>query len=153
MLKAGLIAGAVMFVIVLGAAFLVSPLCALCVPLVIGLGAGYMTGVFEKSPATTVQRGAYAGAIAGGLGIVGQVIASLINAVILQNPNNQVNELFGLPPSDPATIWMAQIGTACCIGLVNVALSAGFGAGGGAIWNNTAGKSTPPSEPSDISPM
>ena len=152
MLKAGLISGAVMFVIVLGASFLVSPYCALCVPLLVGLAAGYMTGVFEKSPATTVQRGAYAGAIAGGLGIVGQLIASVINAVILQNPDNQINDLLGVPPSDPATVWMVQLGSACCIGLVNVALAAGIGAGGGAIWNNTAGKATPPAD-TDISPM
>ena len=145
MLKAGLIAGGVMFVFVLVAAIF-SPFCALCVPLLAGLGAGYLTGNFEKTPATTVQRGAYAGAIAGGLGILGQLIASVVNGLVLQNPNNQINELFGLPAVDPTTVWMSQLGVACCIGLVNVALTAALGAGGGAIWNNTAGKSTPPSD-------
>lgn len=149
MVKAGLISGAVMFVLVLIAAVF-SPLCALCISLVGGLAAGYMTGTFEKMPATTVKNGAIAGAIAGGLGILGQLIASVINAAILQNPNNQINEVFGLPSADPSQVWISQLGVACCIGLINVALTAGFGAGGGAIWNNTAGKSAPP--PSDMTP-
>ena len=150
MLKAGLIAGAVMFVFVLLSASVVSPLCALCVPLIAGLAAGYLNGVFEKDPVTVVQRGAYAGAIAGGFGIFGQMIASLINSFVMQNPEFQINQALGLPASDPATVWMAQIGIACCVGLVNVVLTAGFGAGGGAIWRNTAGKSTPPS---DVTPV
>jgi hypothetical protein len=105
-----------------------------------------MTGAFEKTPATTVQRGAYAGAIAGAVGILGQLIASVVNSVILQNPNNQaLNEALGLPIADPGMVWAAQLGTACCLGLLNVALNAGFGAGGGAIWNNTAGKTPPAS--------
>jgi len=91
-------------------------------------------------------------AIAGAVGILGQLIASVINAMVLQNPNNQINEMFGLPASGPSEIWATQIGVACCFGLINVALTAGFGAGGGAIWNNTAGKSTPPSAPSDMTP-
>lgn len=150
MLKAGLISGAVMFLFVLLGASIVSPLCALCVPLFTGLGAGYLTGIFEKNVLTTVQRGAYAGAIAGALGIVGQMIASVINAAVIQNPNNQLNDVFGLPPADPATVWISQIGVACCVGLINIGLTAALGAGGGAIWNNTAGKNLPPS---DINPV
>ena len=149
MLKAGLISGAVMFLLVLLGASIVSPLCAFCVPLFTGLGAGYLTCVFEKNTLTTVQRGAYAGAIAGALGIVGQMVASVINAAVMQNPNNQLNDVLGLPAADPATVWIAQIGVACCVGLINVGLTAALGAGGGAIWNNTAGKSLPPS---DINP-
>ena len=144
MLKAGLISGIAMFFIVLLAASVVSPLCAFCVPLLTGLAAGYLTGVFEKNPLTTVQRGAYAGAIAGGFGIFAQMIASVINSFVMQNPNFQINQSLGLPVADPATVWIAQIGVACCVGLVNVGLTAALGAGGGAIWNNTAGKSTPP---------
>lgn len=150
MLKAGLISGAVMFLFVLLGASIISPLCALCVPLFTGLGAGYLTGVFEKNILTAVQRGAYAGAIAGALGIVGQMIASVINAAVMQNPNNQLNQVLGLPAADPATVWLSQLGVACCVGLVNVGLTAALGAGGGAIWNNTAGKSLPPS---DLNPV
>ncbi len=139
-----------MFVFVLIAAF-ISPLCALCIPLLTGLAAGYLTGVFEKNPAVTVQRGAYAGAIAGGVGILGQLVASVLNSLVLQNPNNQaLNDILGVPAADPTTVWIVQFATACCIGLVNVGLNAALGAGGGAIWNGTAGKSMPP--PSDMTP-
>ena len=151
MLKAGLIVGAAMFFLVLLAASVISPLCAFCVPLLTGLAAGYLTGVFEKNPLTTIQRGAYAGAIAGAFGIFGQVIASVINSFVMQNPNYQINQTLGLPAADPATVWIAQIAVACCVGLGNVGLTAALGAGGGAIWNNTAGKSMPP--PSDITPI
>ncbi|MCQ3938831.1 MAG: hypothetical protein DPW18_17565 [Chloroflexi bacterium] len=144
MIKAGLISGAAMFLFVLLAAAVVSPLCALCVPLITGLAAGYLTGVFEKDPLTAVERGAYAGAIAGGLGIVGQLIASIINALVLQNPEYQINDLLGLPTADPTTVWVSSIVMACCVGLINVGLTAALGAGGGAIWKNTAGKSVPP---------
>ncbi len=144
MIKAGLIGGGVMFLFVLIAAASISPLCALCVPLLGGLLAGYLTGTFEKLPETVVTRGAIAGAIAGAIGIVGQFGAAVINAAVMQNPNNQVNQLLGLPPSDPATVWIAQLGMALCLGLVNVGLTAALGAGGGAIWKGSAGKSQPP---------
>jgi hypothetical protein len=139
MLKAGLIAGAGMFVLVLVVAIF-SPLCALCIPLFAGLGAGYLTGVFDKNPETVVIQGAYAGAIAGALGILGQMIASVVNGMVMQNPDYQINQMFGLPAADPTAVWISQLGIACCIGLVNVALTAGLGAGGGAIWKSTAGK-------------
>lgn len=146
MLKAGLISGAVMFFFVLLSALIVSPLCALCVPLITGLAAGYLNGVFEKDAMTVVQRGAYSGAIAGAMGIVAQMIASVVNAAFMQNPDNQINNLLGLPTIDPTTVWVSTLGLACCVGLINIGLSAGLGAGGGAIWKNTAGKSTPPSD-------
>lgn len=146
MLKAGLIAGGVMFLLTLIAA-IVSPLCALCVPLVSGLLAGYLTGTFEKLPDTAVTRGAMAGAIAGGIGIVGQIIASVINAAVMQNPQFQLNRALGLPASSPAMVWIGQIVMAFCVGLINVGLNAAFGAGGGAIWKGTAGKSQPPASP------
>jgi len=154
MLKAGLISGGVMFLLVLFAASVVSPLCALCAPFLVGLLAGYLTGVFDKTPETVVNRGALAGAIAGGIGIAGQIGAAIINAAVMQNPNYQINKLFGLPAADATTVWIAQLVMAMCVGLLNVGLSAGLGAGGGAIWKGTAGKSqiqppmAPPPSPS-----
>jgi len=143
MVKAGLIVGVVMLVLVLIAGSVVSPLCALCVPLLTGLAAGYLTGVFEKNPATVVGRGAGAGAIAGGVAVVGQIGASLINAAVLQNPANQLNQLFGLPATDPSLVWAMQIGMACVVGVVNVALTAGLAAAGAALWKSTSGAAAP----------
>jgi hypothetical protein len=111
--------------------------------LVSGLLAGYLTGVFD-SPAVEerTKRGASAGAIAGALALVAGLIAAIVNAVVLQNPDNQINELFDVPATSPAMVWAGQIGVNLCIGLVNIALNAALGAGGIAIWSNTAGKNT-----------
>lgn len=152
MLKAGLIAGVVAFILVLIGAAVVSPFCAICVPLVSGLLAGYLTGVFDNpSVEERTKRGASAGAIAGVLALVGGMIAAIINAVVLQNPENQfINELAGLPTASPGAVWVAQLGTNFCVGLVNIALNAALGAGGIAIWSNTAGKNTNAEPPMSV---
>jgi hypothetical protein len=142
MVKSGLIIGAVAFILVLGGT-LISPLCAPCVGILLGLAAGYLAGVFDKPAlsADCTKKGASAGAIAGGISILGSLIGAVINAaVIAPSGNAQINDLLGLPPSDPATIWGAQLGAACCLGLLNVALGAGLGAAGGALWYQMTGK-------------
>ncbi|MCS6994710.1 MAG: hypothetical protein N2117_01510 [Anaerolineales bacterium] len=146
MVKSGLIVGAVMFFIVLLLAVGISPLCALCVPLFTGLGAGYLTGIFDKplSNSQAAQRGAIAGAIAGGISLPAQMIASVINAMVLQNPQFQLSQFFGGEVVDPTTVWLAQIAFAICIGLLNIGLTTAFGAGGGAIWFSTKGEKQVP---------
>jgi hypothetical protein len=142
MVKSGLIVGAIMFFLVLGAAAVVSPFCALCIPLFTGLGAGYLAGVFDH-PALNgdaAKRGAGAGAIAAGLAILAQILASIINALVLQNPQYQLGRLWGADAVSPSAVWGLQILFGLCIGLLNVGLTAAFGAGGGAIWFSTAGK-------------
>jgi len=142
MVKSGLIVGAVMFLFVLGLAATLSPFCALCVPLLTGLGAGYLAGVFDKPLANSdaAKRGAGAGAIAAGLAIFAQIIASVINSLVLQNPQYQLGRIWGAEAVDPAMVWVLQVVFALCIGLMNVGLTAAFGAGGGAIWFSTSGQ-------------
>lgn len=141
MLKSGLIVGAVLSLLVLFSASVVSPLCALCFPVFAGLGAGYLAGYFEKpAPENALQRGALSGAISGGIAIFAQFVAALINAFVLQNPQFNPGQLFGGQAIDPTVIWLAQLGGAACIGLLNVALMAGFGALGGLLWKNSAAK-------------
>jgi hypothetical protein len=149
MVKAGLISGAVMFVIVFASAFLISPLCALCAPWLIGLLAGYLTGVFEKPAADQAnRRGATAGAIAGAIGIPGSMIAAVINAAVLQDPNNQVvSEMFDLPAASPAMVWAVQLGLSLCIGLLNTGFAALMGLAGASLWSNTTGKTPSPPAP------
>ena len=150
MLKAGLIAGAGMFLVVLILSAGVSPFCALCVPLAVGIVAGYLTGVFEKNPLNVIGRGAGAGAIAGAIALVAQMAASVINAAVMQNPNYQLSRLLGTPAADSTTVWVLQLGLACVVGLVNIALTAGLGAVGGAIWKSTAGKTAAPAGPTGM---
>lgn len=146
MVKSGLILGAVMFLFVLGLAAVISPFCALCVPLLTGLGAGYLSGVFDKplSNSNAAKRGAGAGAIAAAIAILAQMIASVINSLVLQNPQYQLGQLWGAEAVDPAMVWALQILFALCIGLVNVGLTAAFGAGGAAIWFGASGKNQTP---------
>lgn len=142
MVKSGLIVGAIMFLLVLVLAAVISPLCALCIPLLTGLGAGYLTGVFDKpiSNGEAAKRGAGAGAIAAAIAILAQMIASVINSLVLQNPQYQLGRIWGAEAVDPAAVWALQILLALCVGLMNVGLTAAFGAGGGAIWFGASGK-------------
>ena len=143
MLKAGLISGAVAFLLVLVGSAGLSPFCALCVPLVTGLLAGYLTGTFEKPmPDDAMKRGAGAGAIVGGIAMVASLIAALINSLVLQNPEVQPGRLLGLPEASPTMVWIGQFGVNICIGLVNVGVNAALGIAGVSIWRNTAGKPT-----------
>jgi hypothetical protein len=141
MIKAGLISGALMFLLVIIGAAGISPFCGLCAPFLAGLLAGYLTGVFEKpSSASAGKLGAGAGAIAGGIGLFASVIAAIINSLVLQNPQFQPNQFLGLPTASPATVWIGQILLNLCIGVVNIGLGAALGMGGAAIWFNTTGR-------------
>jgi hypothetical protein len=149
MIKSGLISGAAMFLLVLGSAAIFSPFCALCAPVLVGLLAGYLTGVFDKPAADALfKRAAGAGAIAGAFGVVAGMLAGVINAIVLQNPQYQfVNQAFNLPAADAGMVWAGQLGVNCCVGLLNVGLCAGLAAAGAAIWRSTAGKELPPPPP------
>ncbi len=131
-----------MFLFVLGLAAVISPFCALFVPLLTGLGAGYLAGVFDKplSNGDAAKRGAGAGAITGGVAFFAQIIASILNSLVLQNPQYQLGRIWGAEAVDPAVVWALQILFALCIGLMNVGLTAAFGAGGGAIWFGRAAR-------------
>lgn len=144
MIKSGLIVGAVLFLLVLIAASVISPLCAFCFPLFAGIGAGYLTGVFDKpAPEEVIKRGAIAGAIAGGIAVLAQVIAAVINSLVLQNTGFNPAAIFGGEAVDPATIWIGQFVSACCVGLLNIGLMAGFGALGALLWRNQAARQQP----------
>jgi len=153
MVKSGLIFGAIMLVVALGAT-LISPVCVSCIALFIGLGAGYVAGVFDKPLVNqvAVKSGALAGLIAGAGGFIGQAIGTVINATTM-GPD-QVMELLrqlGIDASQMggATVgyWGGLIGSAVCGGIFAALLTAGLGAVGGILWWQTAGKnrnSNPP---------
>jgi hypothetical protein len=144
MIKSGLIVGAILFLLVLIAASVISPLCAFCLPIFAGLGAGYLTGVFDKpAPEDVVKRGAIAGTIAGGIAIFAQVLAAVINSLVLQSTGFNPAAIFGGEAIDPMTIWVGQFFAAFCVGLLNVGLMAGFGALGGLLWRNQAARQQP----------
>ncbi len=151
MIKSGLLFGAGMFLLVLLASVFASPFCALCVAVLMGLGAGYVAGAFDKpvsSPEAT-RKGAVAGAITGGMSILAQMLASVISAVLYQtNRSYYVSLCPNTQLPDPSAYWVIQLLMGCCLAVVNVALSAGLGVAGGAIWFSTSGKKhAPPAQP------
>ncbi len=148
MVKSGIIIGAVGFVLVLVSSVLFSPVCAPCWGVILGLGAGYLAGVFDKPQHNNdaIKKGAIAGAIAAAFIIIGALIGGIVNASIL-DPSDLANmyEYFGLSDValDQTSIWLGQLGSALCCGLLNVALMTGLGTAGGALWMQLRGKNQP----------
>lgn len=157
MLKSGLIAGAVSFVLVVVAA-LFAPVCAVCVGLFLGIGAGFLAGVFDGpgSAAAGARSGAGAGAIAGLSAIVGQMLSAAGLAAFFPEGSQYAAELVarwtGAAPVTltAANVWAQQLGIGCCVGLINLGLMAALGAGGGALWYQMRGAAhsvAPPAAP------
>ncbi len=146
MTRAGLIGAAVIFVLSFGLSF-VSGLIVPCCAIVVGLGAGYLAGMWER-PAqngVSVQRGALAGAIAGVGVVLGQTIGTLVNAYMLgPSASLAVAQQLGLDAGgatvDPMVFYLTSGVTGCCFGLFSLALMAGLGALGGVIWWQTTDK-------------
>lgn len=157
MVRSGLIFGAVSFVLVLGSAVLITPFCAPCLGLVLGIAAGYVAGLYDKptSSGEGVRKGAIAGAIAGSLGFLGGMIGGVINGALL-NPSSleAIYKTLGISnfSIDQTTIWTLQLVGAVCIGLFNIGWMAILGVAGGALWYQITGKNQtatimPPQEP------
>lgn len=146
MLKSGLIIGGVMLVLAIGASLL-SPICVPCLALFAGLGAGYLAGMFDKPSLQNigVRSGASAGAIGGVGALIGQLIGGGINAVVVgpegaQQFMQQIAPDLATGSTNSAAYYFGVFGSACCIGLFNVAIMAGLGALGGLLWWNMTGK-------------
>jgi len=146
MLKSGLIVGIAALIFGFGATF-ITPLCAPCVALFAGLAAGYLAALFEKpiDQGGAAKPGAAAGAMAGVGGLVGNMIAAVVNILVV-GPERaaQITQQFNLPSGDPTAFansyYLSGIGLPFCIALFNIALMAGLGALGGILWYQTAGK-------------
>ena len=149
MLKSGLIAGAAMLVLgsILGFVF---PLCATCLALFAGAGAGYLSGVFDKpaDQGSSAKAGAGAGAIGGVGALMGHVIGGM-GLAIINGPQSGANILrqFGVQTDSTsagtAGFYLGSFITTCCFGLVAVALMAGLGAVGGLLWYQMTSKKSP----------
>ncbi len=89
-----------------------SPICSICVAIGLGLGAGYVAGVYDRplSNDASLRAGLIAGALTGGLMIPGGIIAAVINAGSMQSGGGQaLTEIFGLPPQPAEVFWAAQL--------------------------------------------
>ncbi len=137
MSKAGLIGIALSFVLSVIAA-LIAPLCGLCVVVVVGLVAGYLSGVFDRpmTGALAARTGAAAGGIASVGALSGQLLAAAGLAAFFPEGSQLAAEIVadiqGIPAPELTSgfIWAQQLAIACCVGLLNVGVLALFGVGG-----------------------
>ncbi len=148
MYKSGIILAVVALVIAVGLTLL-SPICPPCAALFLGLGAGFLAGVFDKPQDN--NESAKIGAIAGGIGGVGALLGQFAGAGLnawLVGPEKaaQIMEQLGVDAGGQAGFgsgyWIGIVGSAVCVGLLDVALMAGFGAVGGLLWWQITGKKT-----------
>jgi len=143
MVKSGLIIGFVALLLTAGVV-LISPLCAPCLALFLGLGAGFLAGTFDKpmDNSQSAKSGALGGVIAGVGALLGQLIGGAINGAILgpQGASEILRQLGISNGADPGSYWAGLIGSACCFGILDLALMAGLGALGGILWWQISGK-------------
>lgn len=117
---------------------LISPLvnCFCCGPLG-GLLAGVGTCALGRpGPGQDVRTGALGGVAFGGGGLLGALVATLVN-VALVGPEGTVALLrqLGLP-ADPAAVQFGQAVGGCLGGLFALFLAVGAGALGGLLWRS-----------------
>jgi len=140
MIKAGLIGAGIGFIYVMGLTLL-SPLCTLCITPLLGIGAGYLAGWFDKPlhPGAGMSKGTIAGVITS-LGVVtGQMLASVVNGILVTN-SKQLPSLireFGLSEAvitNSTEYWQTTLALNSFCSVFNLALIIGLGAFGGVIW-------------------
>jgi MFS family permease len=138
MLKAGLI-GAVIGFIYVTIITLISPFCTLCFTPLLGIGIGYLANRFDTPPnvETSLGRGAIAGAMAGFATLLGQMLATVINAILVTNWTDlpTVFKEWGFTQvPDASEYWQTTLTANSFCSLLNLAIIAGLGAVGGLIW-------------------
>ncbi len=152
MIRSGLILGALALLVTAGATLL-SPVCAPCSTIFLGLAAGYLAGVFDKplTSSSTSRVGAIGGAIGGVGAIFGQIIGTAINAAVVGPEGLQnIYQQLGVPTGAmdlTRTYWIGTVGSALCFSVLDTLLMAAFGAVGGLLWWRISGKNAGPSTP------
>jgi len=139
-IKASIIGAIVGFVYVMSLTLL-SPFCTLCFTPLLGLGAGYLAAQLDRP--TSQNRSVYRSGIAGGItGVsvtVGQLLATVVNAILVTNFEQlpalmQDVGLSEFAAIDNAQYWQTTvIGNSVCGGF-NLLLITGLGAVGGLLW-------------------
>lgn len=156
MSKSGSIFGAVSFALLLGVT-LISPFCVPCLGLFLGLAAGYVAGIFDKpvSSRDSLRIGGLAGLVAGGFGLIGELIGVGINVQTMDvSAYQQIFRSLGITgivysqSEMTAYQWIGGI----CFGIFNILWMAILGIAGAALWYQFVGRNqattmVPPKEP------
>lgn len=140
MIKAGLIGFVVGFILIMSLTLL-SPFCTLCLTPFLGAGVGYLANWFD-SPAeakASLLRGGLAGGLTGIGTMAGQMLATVVNGVLITNSDQLPILLADLGLSDfmitdANEYWRATLTVSAFCSVFNLALIAGLAALGGFIW-------------------
>jgi len=135
--RVGLIAGGIGLVLTACIGSLLG-ICGPAVSLVAGAIAGYFA-VKQENPASQSESGkvgATAGAIAGGLGVIGQIIGGIAALTILPPLLESMGNYSYSSISGEATYWLSGAATALCFGGIGVVLAAVAGYAVGYISSN-----------------
>lgn len=150
MIKAGLIGAVTGFIYVMSLT-LVSPFFTLCFTPLLGIGVGYLAGRFDhpSKAEASLSRGSIAGGIAGIGAALGQMLATVVNAVLVTHSEQLPNLLrqFGLSQfiiTDPNQYWRAALTANSFCSVVNLMIIAGLGAVGSVIWFQRQNRRTNP---------
>lgn len=140
MIRAGFL-GAIAGLIYITSLTLISPFCTLCLTPLLGIGVGYLAAHLDRPTRleASLSRGGIAGSIAGSGVLVGQMLATVVNGILITNSETLpifmrqmgLSQLF---IADPDEYWQAIITTSSFCSLINLILVAGLGALGSLIW-------------------
>lgn len=148
-IRMGLIVGAIGLALNVCVAGFIG-LCGPAVSLLGGVIAGFLAAQQEKAAlkADGARLGAVAGVIAGALILAGQILGGVGALAIMQYSGIKLG-IGNIPspsasPTVQAVYYLTGLGTATCIGLVGVVLSALAGAGAGYMAVQTPSAAYPP---------
>lgn len=138
MIKAGLLGLVLAFIYVMSIT-LISPFCTLCITPLLGLGVGYLANRFDKPNKfeASLGSGVIAGAMSGFGALLGQMLAAVVNGILVTNWQElpALFKEFGFTQfPDSNEYWQTTLTANSMCSLLNLALIAGLGALGGALW-------------------
>ena len=140
MIKSGLIGAGISFVYIMSLTLL-SPFCTLCLTPLLGIGVGYLASWFDKPlrPEANIVGGTIAGAITGLGAIAGQMVAAVVNAILVANSEQLPNlmremGLADLVITNSDEYWQTTVAINSFCGVFNLALIVGLGAIGSMLW-------------------
>lgn len=138
MIKAGLI-GAMTGFIYMMSLTLVSPFCTLCFTPLLGVGVGYLASRFDKPQMLqqSLRAGGTAGGITGVAALLGQMLATVVNGVLVTNWEQlplYIKQLGLAELPNPGEYWQTMLIANSFCSLLNLVLMAGLGTVGSLIW-------------------
>lgn len=138
MIKAGLVGSLTGFIYMMSLT-LVSPFCTLCFTPLLGVGVGYLASRFDKPQ--VLEKSLWAGGIAGGItgiaALLGQMLATVVNGILVTNWEQlplYVKQLGLTELPDSGEYWQTMLIANSFCSVLNLVVIAALGVLGSLIW-------------------